>query len=132
MNTPPAPTFGELLRFARQAAGMSQRALAQFLEVSAPYLSDVERDRRSPLTPARAATACRRLGINILAEAKARATSTGFFRLEARADSQHHMIAGGLLALAWYWLNTDDLRQIEVIALGALMGERIDVAAPPK
>ncbi|MBP5091555.1 MAG: helix-turn-helix transcriptional regulator [Bacilli bacterium] len=43
--------FGELLRQTRISKGMSLRTLADRLGVSAPYLSDVEKGRRKPLTP---------------------------------------------------------------------------------
>lgn len=42
--------FGKLLRTARQQSGQSLRVLAAHLGVSVPYLSDVERGRRDPLT----------------------------------------------------------------------------------
>ena len=35
------------LRWKRESAGMSLRAMARYLGVSAPYVSDVERGRRS-------------------------------------------------------------------------------------
>ena len=39
-------TNGEWLRTQRKQAGLSLRALGQRLHFSAPYLSDVERNRR--------------------------------------------------------------------------------------
>lgn len=38
---------GETLRKARQAAGKSLRQMAKDLSLSAPYLSDIERNRRN-------------------------------------------------------------------------------------
>ena len=39
-------TFGEAVRYLREAKGLSLRALAKQIGVSAPFLSDVEHDRR--------------------------------------------------------------------------------------
>jgi transcriptional regulator with XRE-family HTH domain len=125
------PTFGELLRFARKAAGVSQRALAKLLGVSAPYLSDVERDRRAPLTAGRTVKAARRLGIPLLAEVKARAVSDGFFALPANRDDAPGMIAGGLLALAWRHLSPGQLSTIEEEARDALLCAGVDPERPP-
>jgi len=40
-------TFGQAVRYLREHKGMSLRALARKIEVSAPFLSDLEHDRRS-------------------------------------------------------------------------------------
>jgi transcriptional regulator with XRE-family HTH domain len=40
-------TLGELVRWAREQRGLSCRALAEKIGVSAPFLSDLEHDRRS-------------------------------------------------------------------------------------
>lgn len=41
-------TLGEQIRAAREAKGMTLRALARAAGVSAPYMSDLEHDRRNP------------------------------------------------------------------------------------
>lgn len=41
-------TFGSNLRAARKERGLSLRALASKMEISAPYLSDIELGRRQP------------------------------------------------------------------------------------
>lgn len=100
--TTPIPTFGAILRRAREAAGVSQRDLADFLGVSAPYLSDVERDRRAPLRQDLADKAAARLGITRLSEVKARARSVGHFTLQADMDqTEAAAMAGALLSMAW-------------------------------
>ena len=40
-------TLGEAIHFAREKRGMTLRALANQVQVSAPFLSDVEHNRRS-------------------------------------------------------------------------------------
>lgn len=49
-------TFGEYLKHKREERQMSLRELARRLELSAPFLSDVENNRRAPLTEERLAT----------------------------------------------------------------------------
>lgn len=48
--------FGEFLKRKREEKQTSLRELARRLEVSAPFLSDVENNRRAPLTEERLAT----------------------------------------------------------------------------
>jgi len=48
--------FGEYLKQMREEKQISLRELARRLEVSAPFLSDVENNRRAPLTEERLAT----------------------------------------------------------------------------
>lgn len=57
-------TLGEQLRAARAAKRMTLRALAQAMGVSAPFLSDVEHDRR-PLSPERLKQAADVLEIDV-------------------------------------------------------------------
>jgi len=45
---PKATTLGGELRRLRTSAGTTLRSLARSVEVSAPHLSDIERDRRRP------------------------------------------------------------------------------------
>jgi transcriptional regulator with XRE-family HTH domain len=47
-GSPPEPTFGETVRDARRAKGMTQRKLAEVLHIDFTYLSKVENDRGDP------------------------------------------------------------------------------------
>lgn len=125
-------TFGEFLRYARQSAGVSQRALAEFLGVSAGYLSDVENNRRAPLNPPRLMKAARRLGVSLLAATKAKAVGDGFFFLSTPLHYDHGMKVGALLALAWLDLSPPDFVDIEKIATNALRRVGVDPDQPPK
>lgn len=49
----PNITFGEYLTAKREEKDITLRELARKLDVSAPFLSDVEKNRRAPLTPER-------------------------------------------------------------------------------
>jgi len=46
-------TFGEVLKRLREEKDVTLRELARKLNVSAPFLSDVEKNRRAPLTTER-------------------------------------------------------------------------------
>ena len=59
-----SPTFGEKLRELREAKDISLRELAKRIEVSAPFLSDVELGRRFP-APDKLAALARELGIKV-------------------------------------------------------------------
>lgn len=56
-------TFGAYLRAARTDAGLSLRALAARVGVSAPYLHDVEAGRRGPVAVARWPALAKALGV---------------------------------------------------------------------
>ena len=62
-------TYGETIRHARIGKRITLRALARWLEVSAPYLSDVEHDRRT-LSERNEKRACKALDLDpVLLEA---------------------------------------------------------------
>lgn len=65
-------TFGERLRAARQSAGKSLRDVAMELGCSVPYLSDVERGRRGPLSGDKLEMVARVLNEHGLLDASAR------------------------------------------------------------
>jgi transcriptional regulator with XRE-family HTH domain len=54
-------SFGEYLKRKREEKQISLRELARRLDLSAPYLSDVENNRRGPLTEERLTTLVREL-----------------------------------------------------------------------
>jgi transcriptional regulator with XRE-family HTH domain len=54
-------SFGEYLKRKREEKQISLRELARRLDLSAPYLSDVENNRRGPLTEERLITLVREL-----------------------------------------------------------------------
>ncbi|HCG62348.1 MAG TPA: XRE family transcriptional regulator [Sphaerochaeta sp.] len=57
-------TFGEYLKHKREEKHISLREVARTLGVSAPFLSDVENDRRGPLTEERLADLAKVLNLN--------------------------------------------------------------------
>jgi transcriptional regulator with XRE-family HTH domain len=57
-------TFGEYLKHKREEKQISLREVARTLGVSAPFLSDVENNRRGPLTEERLADLAKVLHLN--------------------------------------------------------------------
>jgi len=57
-------TFGEYLKHKREEKQISLREVARTLGVSAPFLSDVENNRRGPLTEERLADLAKGLNLN--------------------------------------------------------------------
>jgi transcriptional regulator with XRE-family HTH domain len=57
-------TFGEYLKHKREQKQISLREVARTLGVSAPFLSDVENNRRAPLTEERLADLAKVLNLN--------------------------------------------------------------------
>lgn len=57
-------TFGEYLKHKRDEKQISLREVARTLGVSAPFLSDVENNRRAPLTEERLADLANALNLN--------------------------------------------------------------------
>ena len=63
-------TFGEYLKHIREEKHITLRELARRLELSAPFLSDVENNRRAPLTQERLATLVEVLNLSKAEEAE--------------------------------------------------------------
>ncbi len=63
-------SFGEYLKRKREEKQISLRELARRLDLSAPYLSDVENNRRAPLTEERLTTLVKELHLTEEEEAE--------------------------------------------------------------
>ena len=57
-------SFGEVLHLLREKKDVTLRELARKINVSAPFLSDVEKGRRAPLTAERLEAAAQALNLN--------------------------------------------------------------------
>lgn len=79
-------TFGRALRSAREAAGVSQRQLAQRLGVSGTFVSDVEAAHRTPLTLGLLKKAADFLGADLLPLLEARAQWSGSVEIPLTGD----------------------------------------------
>jgi len=65
-------TYGEAIREAREARGWSLRDLGAALDLSVPYLSDIERGNRAPLGEVHEAALASALGLDAAAVARLR------------------------------------------------------------
>jgi len=109
-------TFGELLRTLRSQAGMSMGDLARQLAVSVPYVSDVERGNRPPLTNARIEQVASLLHIDSTDLHAAAAASRGSFELPLPQNaSRLARQVGASLMRGWSDLSDEDLGMIENI-----------------
>lgn len=96
--------FGVMLRDAREIAGRSMGELARHLDVSVPYLSDVERGFRPPLVDDRIMKAAAFLGASPDPLLKAAAEARGAFQLSAAVNPTARQV-GAMLSRQW---NADD------------------------
>ncbi len=118
MHTREKGAFGTLLRAEREKAGKSMGELARYLGVSVPYLSDVERGNRSPLTQERLLKAAAFLGCDAGSLVQVAGQEKGAFELDASEVTAKAREVGAALARGWSELTDDDLERIRVILEG--------------
>lgn len=100
--------FGKALRTARKTAGYQQQELAAHLQISIPYLCDIEYGRRAPLETAMIAKAARFLRVDVQDLLIAASQSRGHFELKTEL-SVHHDAVGRALMRAWKSLSAQQL-----------------------
>lgn len=113
-----ATDFGTLLRDLREQAGVGLGSLARALDISAPYLSDVERGYRAPFNRDRIMEIAKILEVNPTGLLQAAATSRGFFELPVTASPAAQTV-GAALMRGWPSLQDDELEMIQKIVEGA-------------
>lgn len=77
--------FGDKLREYRQAKDISLRKLAKALNISAPYLSDIERNKRMPPSAKKIKEICDILFLNIEEMTSFAATTRYEMKMDCRA-----------------------------------------------
>lgn len=108
--------FGDLLRERRKASGKTMLEVSEFLGISVPYLSDVERGQRSPFAVERIQMLADFLGADARALVDAAAASRGHVVLDVSAEDPAEKAAlATSLARAWPALTDDVLRRIRKI-----------------
>lgn len=110
--------FGTLLRRLREEAGWSMGQLARALEISTPYLSDVERGNRAPFTSERIALIAHELNLKAESHADlltASANSRGYFELEMGTIPPAQQQLGAALARGWNSLDDEKVRKMREI-----------------
>jgi transcriptional regulator with XRE-family HTH domain len=102
-------TFGEVLRQAREEAGVTMGELARHLGVSVPYMSDVERGKKPPLVGPRLEQAARYIGADVRKLTIAAGRSRGAFEIPAtgQADADESL---AVLARGWSSISSDSAK----------------------
>lgn len=103
--------FGPRLRAARKAASKSLFDLAKHLDVTTPYVSDVERGARTPFTRENIIKAADLLGVNPAVLMEAAINTKGYAVLDQSGASPHLQLAAKL-AIAWPHL---DAQQLQIV-----------------
>lgn len=104
--------FGRLLRRRREEAGKTMGDLADLLQLSVPYLSDVERGRRAPFHPDRLREIARFLRTDFDELYEAALQSREAFELDAVNVTPQAREVGAALMRGWSDLTPDQLQQI--------------------
>lgn len=105
--------FGKTLRRLRTQAGKSMGEFARYLGVSVPYLSDVERGNRAPLTTQNIVKAAKFFNIDPQPLLEAAVEWRGHVELEASSGRAREV--GVSLMRGWENLEEEDLDAIERI-----------------
>lgn len=102
-----------MFRAARESAQMSLGRLAAKLDVSAAYLSEVERGMRAPLSAARILAAADILATNPLPLLQASVSERGKVVLDVRETGEVGQRVAARLARSWCTLSDDAFAAIE-------------------
>jgi transcriptional regulator with XRE-family HTH domain len=107
--------FGSLLRERRKQVNKTMGDLAEFLRVSVPYISDVERGNRKPFSDQRIRDVARFLGTDAEDLIIASAEDDGGFRLEVLDQHPKSLEVGAALMRGWPELSDVQLEEIQQI-----------------
>lgn len=114
-----AKEFGELLRQLRKEAGRSMAEVAEHLDFSVPYVSDVERGKRAPLAHDRIVALASFLNVSTAPLLAKAAVSRGAFELDASGEmSSLKEKVGAALMRGWPDLTEEQLRTIDQVLEG--------------
>ena len=89
--------FGNLLRQLRKDVRITLGQLAGFLDISIPYLSDVERGKRGPFAKDRIESIANFLGVDKGQLLAAAARSRGFFELDTNVGPEGQRLGEALM-----------------------------------
>lgn len=110
--------FGELLRKQRREASKTMADLAELLDVSVPYISDVERGRRAPFRLDRLEKIATYLGTDVDELHEAAALAREAFELDAVNVSQEARQVGAALMRGWTNLTPAQIEEIRKVVAG--------------
>jgi transcriptional regulator with XRE-family HTH domain len=94
-------TYGSCLRSEREKANITMGQLARHLEFTTAYISDIEHDKRGPLSPSLTDKAALFIGTDPEPLHKLSARQRGGFVLSTGGRSQKAIEAGTALARSW-------------------------------
>jgi transcriptional regulator with XRE-family HTH domain len=106
-------SFGEIIREARQNAGLSLDGLASQLGVTKVYVSDVERGLRKPFTQERIRQVASILDLDPAELSWRAASKREFITLPTESCSETKLKLAG--AISYYWLDMSDARASAVL-----------------
>ena len=112
--------FGRKFRRWRKEAGLTMGDVARKLNLSIPYISDIERGNRPPPRVEILKKAARTLGQDPQDVVVAAARSRGAYELSATPTHKHREVGASLLR-SWEDLSPEKLEEIERVLKG---GER--------
>jgi transcriptional regulator with XRE-family HTH domain len=107
--------FGRLLREKRKIARRSMGELAKSLDVSIPYISDVERGSRNPFSKEKIYRIAEYLNIDPKPLLVAAAEDVGGFRLDVLKNNPQSVEVGAALMRGWPELSEEQLEKIREI-----------------
>lgn len=115
-GTPPmSQEFGPLLRSLRVEADVSLGELARHLSFSVPYLSDVERGTKNPLSTDKILEAARRLNVDPTPLLRAAIADRHSIEINLTHSSPKAVEVGAALMRGWADLDDDELNSINEI-----------------
>lgn len=109
--------FGEFVRSKRHERKLTLRDVAEQLGVSIPYLSDVERGLRGPLSGSHLGTLAKALDLPLWELEVAASVHRGVIELETGEETGLRHKAAVSLARAWRGLSEGQLRRIMELTL---------------
>ena len=109
--------FGRKFRRWRKEAGLTMGDVARRLELSIPYISDIERGTRPPPRPELLEKAARIIGQDPHDVFIAAAQSRGRYELSATPTPKHQEVGASLLR-SWEGLSPEKLEEIERVLKG--------------
>lgn len=104
--------FGRELRRLREGTGKTMKEIADLLDCSVVYVSDIERGKRNPPKPNTIATIVGHLGGNVAEFQDLARKSKGKIELDLNGSSPEIEQAGLVFARSWKDMSADQARQI--------------------
>lgn len=119
-----AETFGQKLRRLRREKNKSMGDLADYLDLSVSYVSEVERGTRAPFAPDVLQKVARFLKCDAEELLVSAAESRGAFELSASGITKTKREIGAALMRSWEDMTEDDAQQIQLLVNAILARQK--------